>query len=476
MLLLLCCAATLGAAVPLPTPTSAQLEWQDFEVGALVQWNIGIFGELSDDYACSSGALPAESFAPTALDTDAWAAAAKGFGAKYAVLTVQAGCGFLLYPTNSTVPGGGVYPYTTANASAVAAAPDIVARFVASCRKAGVRPGIYYQIANNVFCAVKACVVQPPGGAGPCGDQAAYEATTLAQLEELWTRYGELAELWFDGGVDTGVAPTPGTLGAKVAALIAAHQPLAAAFQAPPTPNAVRWVGTEGGTTAADTWSTAKSATDFGPGEPGGPVWAPAECDVTLQANGEWYWQAGVPLRTLAQLAAIYEGCVGHNGNLLLAVHPNLDGGIDPAHAARGAELAAWVEGCFGAPSLLNATAGALSLALHEPLILELPPGAVARRAVLQEDQTRGQLVRGFTLEARVGGAWRQVLAGEAMGHKRIVPLGEGDAAAAADALRLTITAVAGGANAMSLRRFAAFACPPAAAPAAAPAKPLVPW
>ena len=112
----------------------------------------------------------------------------------------------------------------------------------------------------------------------------------------------------------------PHSLGARVRDLIAELQPNAVSFQGPVATNGVRWVGSEAGTTASDTWSTATSPVDFGAGEPDGAIWAPAECDVTLQANGAWYWQQGSPLRTVAQLARIYDNCVGHNGNLLLAV------------------------------------------------------------------------------------------------------------------------------------------------------------
>ena len=88
-------------------PTPAQLAWSDSEIGAIVQYNIGLYGELTNNYACNKGLLPASAFAPGAtLDTDAWAAAAKQFGAKYAVLTTQAGCGYLLWPTNSTIATG----------------------------------------------------------------------------------------------------------------------------------------------------------------------------------------------------------------------------------------------------------------------------------------------------------------------------------------------------------------------------------
>ena len=273
--------------------TAEQLAWQDLEMGALVQYNIGLFGELSNNYACANGVLPPEAFAPaTPVDTDAWAGAARSFGAKYALLTVQAGCGFLLYPTNTSVRNGTRYPYTTRAApSPTSEAPDIVKRFVDSCRAAGIRPGLYYQVANNVFCNVTAGKVNGGEGAvGPCGNQTQYEELAVAQLRELWgsAGYGALSELWFDGGVNSGKDPTPASLAARISALIAQLQPAAVAFQAPYVASVggsrslVRWAGTESGITAVDTWSTARDAVDYGAGEAdsglGAVMWAPVEC------------------------------------------------------------------------------------------------------------------------------------------------------------------------------------------------------
>ena len=181
-------AASALAARSLPAlPTATQLAWADFEIGALVQYNIGLYGEKSNNYACENGLLPPSAFAPQyPIDTDGWVRAARNFGARYAVLTTQAGCGFLLWPTNSTLANGTRYPYALSH--------DLVGDFVASCRRYGIKPGIYYQIANSVYCNVVSCVVQPVGGAGRCGNQAQYEEMVFAQVRELWTRYGALAE------------------------------------------------------------------------------------------------------------------------------------------------------------------------------------------------------------------------------------------------------------------------------------------
>ena len=84
--------------------------------GALFQYNIGEYGELQNDYACGNAKLPlpnASMFDAPQLSVRQWMQAVKSYGGKYAVLTVQAGCGFDLWPSNVSLRGER-YPYTVA--------------------------------------------------------------------------------------------------------------------------------------------------------------------------------------------------------------------------------------------------------------------------------------------------------------------------------------------------------------------------
>lgn len=67
------------------------------------------YGELQDDYACGNQSVPLPSpsmFRPERMNATAWMESVKALGGKYAVLTVQTGCGFLLHHTKSTLPDG----------------------------------------------------------------------------------------------------------------------------------------------------------------------------------------------------------------------------------------------------------------------------------------------------------------------------------------------------------------------------------
>lgn len=157
-----------------PQPTAAQAAWLKLGYGMFLHFGPNTFGTSG----WGDGTFPAASFAPTALDTDQWCAVAAEAGMRYAVLTAKHHDGFCLWPTRAT-------------AYSVASSPgrvDIVGRFVDSCRRAGIRPGLYYSLWDR-NCACYA-------------DDAAYADFMRTQVNELLTGYGDLVELWFDGAWD----------------------------------------------------------------------------------------------------------------------------------------------------------------------------------------------------------------------------------------------------------------------------------
>jgi len=190
--------------------------------------------------------------------------------------------------------------------------------------------------------------------------------------------------------------------------------------------NPVRWVGSETGhTPTPDNWDTTSPHDGNGGGVANGSDWVPAECDVTLQANGVWYWGPGTVSapRSIGELQSIYEDSVGHNCNLQLGFHPNYDGNIPANHGALYKTFGDWIRQCYGSQPI-NETRG--NLKEGGSLLLELsnrddgPPN----RAVLMEDISQGQRVRSWRLEALTSaGRWGLVAAGESIGHKRIVPM-----------------------------------------------------
>jgi alpha-L-fucosidase len=162
---------------------------------------------------------------------------------------------------------------------------DLAAEFVASCAKHNVTPGFYATLSANGYLNVGNNVVLP--GAPVTPDE--YEDISLQQLEELWSRYGKIGEIWFDGGM-------PDAFADKVLQLFDRLQPNAVMFQGPGK-NGVRWAGTEGGVAPTDTWSTSSTSLAYGAGDPDAGFFFPANCDTTMQEGDQWAYNPKVGLR-----------------------------------------------------------------------------------------------------------------------------------------------------------------------------------
>lgn len=132
------------------------------------------------------GKEPATDYAPTKLDVGQWIAVARDAGMKYAILTTKHVAGHCLWPSQLT-------DYTVADSTDKT---DVVGEFVTACREKGVLPGFYYCSWDNHNRFGSKTPSDPDDhGAGPT---ARYQTFQTAQLTELLTQYGPIAETWID--------------------------------------------------------------------------------------------------------------------------------------------------------------------------------------------------------------------------------------------------------------------------------------
>ena len=131
----------------LAKPTARQKEWMDAELGVIIHLDVQVF-ENTYNWRDKWGYTPDPGvFNPSALDTDQWIKAASDFGAKYAILVAKHCSGFSLWPTKA-------HSYSVASSPWKNGKGDIVADFIASCRKYGVKPGIYCSASANAYMRV----------------------------------------------------------------------------------------------------------------------------------------------------------------------------------------------------------------------------------------------------------------------------------------------------------------------------------
>lgn len=131
-------------------------------------------------------------------------------------------CGFLLWPTKTKLPDGAPYGYDVGERTA-GSHVDIVKQWMDLCRAAGIGPGLYYSLKDNFYLnsAAGGLVRHGPLLPGQVNvSQAEFEAIELAQLQELWSKYGTLAETWSAHAHDRASRPAP-TSTARVAGWLA---------------------------------------------------------------------------------------------------------------------------------------------------------------------------------------------------------------------------------------------------------------
>ncbi|MFD2611660.1 alpha-L-fucosidase [Paenibacillus gansuensis] len=152
----------------------ARMEWSKLRYGMFIHFGPNTF----EGTGWGSGAFPAGMFAPANLDVSQWAQTAVEAGMKYAVLTAKHHDGFCLWPSEHT-------DYSVRHSPA---GIDIVGAFAEEFRKAGLQVGLYYSLWDRNYPDYE--------------DDEKYARYMKLQITELLTEYGDLVELWFDGGWD----------------------------------------------------------------------------------------------------------------------------------------------------------------------------------------------------------------------------------------------------------------------------------
>ena len=377
-----------------PTPTEAQLQWQQLETYAFIHFGLNTFNDMEWGY----GDTPASTFNPTNLDCEQWVLTLKACGMQGVILTAKHHDGFCLWPTETT-------DYSIKNSPYKNGQGDVVGELCEACRKHGLRFGLYLSPWDR--------------------HQASYGTEEYVklyhqQIQELTDNYGPFFEFWFDGanGGDGwyGGANETRSIDAntyydfgKARAIVCSSSPETMIFGG--TVPTIRWIGNERGYAAPTLWCTE------------GDAWLPAEVDVSIRPG--WFYHDSEQPKTLEELLDIYFNSVGHNANLLLNFPVNKEGRIPSIDSLRAVEWHQTLQNLFSV-DLMKAckTSTNNPYANLQELVYSFEKPTTLSYLVLQEDITKGQRVERFSISRYRNGKWLPLDTDEVMttiGYKRII-------------------------------------------------------
>lgn len=371
-------------------PSRSQMEWHDMETEMFVCLDPATWQDRQHD----NHSTPLDAINPKSLDTEQWVEVARSFDAGQIVLVAKHAGGFCWWPTQSG-------DYGVKETLWRGGKGDLVSELAASCRRHGLRLGLYLSPQDSCFNA---------GIAGRCPTPQEQERYTLVfrrQLTELLSLYGEVAEVWFDG-----------SLAMDVSDILQRHAPHAMIFQG--TKATLRWVGNESGHAPYPAWNSVRArdartgVATAAHGTPDGDVWLPLEVDTTIRDH-YWFWNRNTEhtLKSLDCLMRVYYRSVGHGAVLLLNSQPDTTGLIPAPDVKRASEFGAEIRRRFG--QSLAETRG-------QGNRIELPfdRSQAVDHVVSMEDITMGERIREYVIEGNENGPWVELVKGTAVGHKKI--------------------------------------------------------
>ncbi|MGN6494338.1 MAG: alpha-L-fucosidase [Agriterribacter sp.] len=421
--LLLLFYSKLGAQVSVPT--SIQVGWQEAELGVVFHYDL----HVSDGkkYVQKTNRIEPIAdyniFNPVHLDTDQWIKAAKNAGATFAILTVTHETGFALYQSD-------VNPYCMKALKWKEGKGDIFKDFVNSCRKYGVKPGVYVGTRWNSHLGIYDFKVEGESQFAK-NRQQAYKRMCEGMVEELTTRYGDLFMIWFDGG-----ASDPTTYGADVLPIVEKNQPNCLFYHNAQRAD-FRWGGSETGTVPYPCWANFSFPyshavnTDFifkddfrllKEGDENGKYYMPAMSDAPLRGYNnrhEWFWepQDEEHIYPVQHLVNMYCRSVGRNSTLILGLTPNPAGLLDQQDVDTLTVFGEKIKALFDNPVAIMRNSN------QESIELTIPKDKKAQHIVIQENIVEGQKIREFEITVLENKKWSTIFTGSSVGHKFIYKL-----------------------------------------------------
>jgi alpha-L-fucosidase len=425
-----------------PVPTERQLAWHEMEQYAFVHFTTNTFTDKEWGYGDEDPAI----FQPSQFDAEQWCRVFREAGLKAVILTCKHHDGFCLWPSRFTAHSVRNSPWKNGQG-------DVVAEVRDACVKFGLKFGIYLSPWDRNHAEY---------------GSPAYVQYYRDQLREIFTQYGPIFEMWFDGanggtgyygGADERrnidkrtYYDWPTTL-----EMVRALEPDVIFFSdAGPD---IRWCGNERGFVGETNWNTISTDTLYAgksgitgllnTGTEGGDKWIPAEVDVSIRPGWFYHKHEDDKVKSPEKLFDIYLSSVGRGSNLLLNIPPDrrglihendvaaLQGWKELLDEAFRHELAAGarasadnVRGNSKKYAARNVTDGdgetywATDDEVTDPTVtLDLKEKKEIKYIFVQEYIKLGQRVRSFDVEVEKDGNWEKVASATTIGYKKILRL-----------------------------------------------------
>jgi alpha-L-fucosidase len=295
-----------------PLPSKAQLAWHEMEFYFFVHFGPNTF----TDKEWGHGDEPEDIFNPTQLDCRQWARTAKAAGAKGIIITAKHHDGFCLWPSKYST-------HTVRESKWKNGKGDVLKELSKACKEYGLKFGVY---------------ISPWDRNHPKYGTPQYNDVFVNMMKEIFTNYGPIWELWWDGANGEGpngkrqvydwdrFKKTVKTLSPNTVVFsdVGPH---------------IRWVGNENGIAGKTNWNYldtvgftpgagAPSTDILNSGNMLGKAWIPAECDVSIRPGWFWHGNENDKVKTPEQLFDLFLKSVGRGANLLLNVPPDRRGKI----------------------------------------------------------------------------------------------------------------------------------------------------
>ncbi len=391
-----------------PKPTTSQLNWHKMEYYFFMHFGPNTFTGKE----WGNGNEPEDIFNPTALDCMQWANIAKQSGATAIIITAKHHDGFCLWPSKYST-------HTVRESKWKNGKGDVLKELSEACKKTGLKFGVY---------------ISPWDRNHPDYGTEKYNDVFVNMMKELFTNYGQITELWWDGANGEGPNGKQQVYDFdrfKKTVKQLSPQTLVFSDVGPH----IRWVGNESGIAGTTNWNFLDTA-GFSPGI-GAPItdtlntgnyngknWIPAECDVSIRPGWFYIEKDDAKVKTPEQLFNLYLKSVGRGANLLLNVPPDKRGLIHPIDSSNLVKFKKLRSKNFAINLLKNTKIiyqpNKLAANKQRYLIKLIAPTKL-NCIQLQENIILGQTIRNFIINFYKENNKIKTIEGTSIGNKRIL-------------------------------------------------------